>query len=144
MASLHRDTQQAHIMKRAEKVRSLRLAGLTYRQIGEKLNIGVGTVKEDLKRLAVEFPQQTTRELVAEQNDKLVEMMKPQFLKAAGGDQRAANTMLKLMEHQAKLWGLYDLDNNDGVNDAKHAMQTIVNALLSAEPAEARKDQTGA
>lgn len=144
MASLHRDTQQAHIMKRAEKVRSLRLAGLTYRQIGEKLNIGVGTVKEDLKRLAVEFPQQTTRELVAEQNDKLVEMMKPQFLKAAGGDQRAAATMLKLMEHQAKLWGLYDLDNNDGVNDAKHAMQTIVNALLSAEPAEARKDQTGA
>lgn len=144
MARLHRDKQQDLIMRRAEKVRSLRLAGFTYRQIADRMDIGVGTVKADLDRINVEFPQQTTRELVAEQNDKLVAMMAPQFLKAAAGDHRATTTMLKLMDHQAKLWGLYNLDNNDGVNDAKHAMQTIVNALLTAPHAEARKDDTGA
>lgn len=110
MASLFRDKQDITIMKRAEKVRSLRLAGFTYRQIADQLDISIDTVRRDMDRITVEFPQQTVRELAAEQNDKLVEMMKPQFLKAAKGDHKAVNAMLKLLDHQAKLFGLYNVE----------------------------------
>ena len=129
MARLHRDKQQDHIMRRAEKVRSYRLAGFTYRQIADRMDIGVGTVKADLERLAVEYPKQTTRELVAEQNDKLVAMMAPQFLKAAGGDARAAATMLKLMDHQAKLWNAYGIGMEGESSQAVNMLATFFGQL---------------
>lgn len=133
MARLHRDKQQDHIMRRAEKVRSLRLAGFTYRQIADRMDIGVGTVKADLDRINVEFPQQTTRELVAEQNDKLVAMMAPQFLKAAAGDHRATTTMLKLMDHQAKLFGLYDADQDNGQGAAVDVLNAFIQAVKDGQ-----------
>ena len=133
MARLHRDKQQDHIMRRAEKVRSYRLAGFTYRQIADRMDIGVGTVKADLERLAVEYPKQTTRELVAEQNDKLVAMMAPQFLKAAGGDARAAATMLRLMDHQAKLFGLYDADQDNGQGAAVDVLNAFIQAVKDGQ-----------
>ena len=45
MGNRHQDNQQDRIMRRAEKVRSLRLAGLSWRQIAEKLDIGVDTAQ---------------------------------------------------------------------------------------------------
>lgn len=110
MGSLFRDKTDINIMERATKVRSLRLAGYTYRQIAEQQKISIDTVRRDLERIKVDYPQATARELAAEQNDKLVEMMKPQFLKAAGGNDKAANTMIKLLDHQAKLFGLYNME----------------------------------
>ena len=43
MATLHRDTQQMRLMKRAEKVRHMRLSGFTYRQIADHLHVSIGT-----------------------------------------------------------------------------------------------------
>jgi DNA-binding CsgD family transcriptional regulator len=125
----HQDTQQVQIMKRAEKTYSLRLAGFTYRQIGDKLNIGIDTVRKDIERMKVEFPETTARELVAEQRAKLVEMMKPQYLKAAGGDRKAAELMLKMMDHEAKLFRLYEQDQDNGQQAAVDAFKALGDAI---------------
>lgn len=132
MPSQYRDTKQDQINKRAEKVRNLRFAGLSYRQIGEKLHISIATVKKDWERMQVEFPALTTRELVAEQNGKLVEMMKPHYLRAISGDAKATATMLKLMDHQAKLFGLYEPELDTGQATAVEALTDLVNAINGA------------
>lgn len=135
MGFAHQDTQQVQIMKRAEKTYSLRLAGFTYRQIGDKLNIGVDTVRKDIDRMKVEYPETTARELVAEQRAKLVEMMKPQYLKAAGGDRKAAELMLKMMDHEAKLFRLYEQDQDNGQQAASEGLaRFMVNVVNAATP----------
>lgn len=132
MGFAHQDTQQVQIMKRAEKTYSLRLAGFTYRQIGDKLNIGIDTVRKDIERLKVEYPETTARELVAEQRAKLVEMMKPQYLKAAGGDRKAAELMLKMMDHEAKLFRLYEQDQDNGQQGVADAFMAMGAAIREA------------
>lgn len=135
MGFAHQDTQQVQIMKRAEKTYSLRLAGFTYRQIGDKLNIGIDTVRKDIERMKVEYPETTARELVAEQRAKLVEMMKPQYLKAAGGDRKAAELMLKMMDHEAKLFRLYEQDQDNGQQAASEGLaRFMVNVVNAATP----------
>lgn len=134
MGFAHQDTQQVQIMKRAEKTYSLRLAGFTYRQIGDKLNIGIDTVRKDIERLKVEYPETTARELVAEQRAKLVEMMKPQYLKAAAGDRKAAELMLKMMDHEAKLFRLYEQDQDNGQQAAVDAFKALGDAIRSTVP----------
>lgn len=134
MGFAHQDTQQVQIMKRAEKTYSLRLAGFTYRQIGDKLNIGIDTVRKDIERMKVEYPETTARELVAEQRAKLVEMMKPQYLKAAGGDRKAAELMLKMMDHEAKLFRLYEQDQDNGQQAAVDAFKALGDAIRSTVP----------
>lgn len=134
MGFAHQDTQQVQIMKRAEKTYSLRLAGFTYRQIGDKLNIGIDTVRKDIERMRVEYPETTARELVAEQRAKLVEMMKPQYLKAAGGDRKAAELMLKMMDHEAKLFRLYEQDQDNGQTSAMDAFKALGDAIRGTAP----------
>ncbi|WP_312979530.1 hypothetical protein [Corynebacterium sp.] len=135
MGFQHQDTQQVQIMKRAEKTYSLRLAGFTYRQIGDKLNIGIDTVRKDIERMRVEYPETTARELVAEQRAKLVEMMKPQYLKAAGGDRKAAELMLKMMDHEARLFRLYEQDQDNGQQAASEGLaRFMVNVVNAATP----------
>ncbi|MGO1991977.1 MAG: sigma factor-like helix-turn-helix DNA-binding protein [Corynebacterium sp.] len=119
-------------MKRAEKTYSLRLAGFTYRQIGDKLNIGIDTVRKDIDRMKVEYPETTARDLVAEQRAKLVEMMKPQYLKAAGGDRKAAELMLKMMDHEAKLFRLYEQDQDNGQQGVADAFMAMGAAIREA------------
>ncbi|MGP9720109.1 sigma factor-like helix-turn-helix DNA-binding protein [Corynebacterium sp. AOP40-4SA-5] len=132
MGFAHQDTQQVQIMKRAEKTYSLRLAGFTYRQIGDKLNIGIDTVRKDIDRMKVEYPETTARDLVAEQRAKLVEMMKPQYLKAAGGDRKAAELMLKMMDHEAKLFRLYEQDQDNGQQGVADAFMAMGAAIREA------------
>ena len=135
MPHIRRDKQQLNKMVRAEKVRSLRLAGFSYQAIADKLDVSISTVRSDLEKLKTEYPQQTTRELTAEQNAKLVEMMKPQFLKACSGDHRAANTMLKLLDHQAKLWGLYNAEQDNGMQAAGEMLGALIESInLKATP----------
>ena len=113
MGTLHQDLQNDRIYKRALQVRTMRLAGFTYQQIAEKYKISVDTVRRDLERINVEFPEMAARQIVAEQDAQLVEMFRPFFLKAVAGNDKAANTALKIMEHRARLFNLFDLPQED-------------------------------
>ena len=105
MGALHQDLQNDRIYKRALQVRTMRLAGFTYQQIADKYKISVDTVRRDLDRIKVEFPEMAARQIVAEQDAQLVEMFRPFFLKAVAGNDKAANTALKIMEHRARQIG---------------------------------------
>lgn len=129
MAKLKKDLSDAERWRRSEKVWAMRLAGLTYRQIGTKLNISEDTVKRDIDRIKIDYPTQNVRELIAEQNAKLVEMMKPQFFKAINGDRRAVEVMLKMMDQQAKLFGLYDHEDDNGQADVMAAFRAMGEAI---------------
>ncbi|QNE90266.1 hypothetical protein H0194_04615 [Corynebacterium incognita] len=130
------DRREDNRMRRAEKVRSMRLAGLSWRQISEKVHVSVETVKKDWDRIQVEFPEQTARQLVAEQDAQLVEMLKPFFLKAITGNDRAANTALRIMDHRARLFSLFDLPQDNGQQDAQDALAELIKSIQDAATKE--------
>ena len=132
MGALHQDLQNDRIYKRALKVRVMRLAGFTYQQIAEKHKISVDTVRRDLDRINVEFPEMAARQIVAEQDAQLVEMFRPFFLKAVAGNDKAANTALKIMEHRARLFNLFDLPQDAGQKAAEDKLNELMRTIGEA------------
>ena len=137
MGSRHQDSQHDRIMRRAELVRSLRLAGLSWRQIAERLDCGIDTVRKDWDRIQVDFPEQTTREIIAEQDDQLREMFTPFFLRAKKGDAKAGEMALKLMKHRADLFRLFEVKQDNGQAAAGAALDSLMDAIVkNATPRE--------
>ena len=132
MGALHQDLQNDRIYKRALKVRVMRLAGFTYQQIATKHKISVDTVRRDLDRINVEFPEMAARQIVAEQDAQLVEMFRPFFLKAVAGNDKAANTALKIMEHRARLFNLFDLPQDAGQKAAEDKLNELMRTIGEA------------
>ena len=132
MGTLHQDLQNDRIYKRALKVRVMRLAGFTYQQIATKHKISVDTVRRDLERINVEFPEMAARQIVAEQDAQLVEMFRPFFLKAVAGNDKAANTALKIMEHRARLFNLFDLPQDAGQKAAEDKLNELMRTIGEA------------
>ena len=132
MGSLHQDLQNDRIYKRALQVRTMRLAGFTYQQIATKHKISVDTVRRDLERINVEFPEMAARQIVAEQDAQLVEMFRPFFLKAVAGNDKAANTALKIMEHRARLFNLFDLPQDAGQKAAEDKLNELMRTIGEA------------
>ena len=132
MGTLHQDLQNDRIYKRALQVRVMRLAGFTYQQIATKHKISVDTVRRDLERVNVEFPEMAARQIVAEQDAQLVEMFRPFFLKAVAGNDKAANTALKIMEHRARLFNLFDLPQDAGQKAAEDKLNELMRTIGEA------------
>lgn len=132
MGALHQDLQNDRIYKRALQVRTMRLAGFTYQQIATKHKISVDTVRRDLDRINVEFPEMAARQIVAEQDAQLVEMFRPFFLKAVAGNDKAANTALKIMEHRARLFNLFDLPQDAGQKAAEDKLNELMRTIGEA------------
>ena len=132
MGALHQDLQNDRIYKRALQVRTMRLAGFTYQQIATKHKISVDTVRRDLERINVEFPEMAARQIVAEQDAQLVEMFRPFFLKAVPGNGKAANTALKIMEHRARLFNLFDLPQDAGQKAAEDKLNELMRTIGEA------------
>ena len=132
MGTLHQDLQKDRVYKRALQVRTMRLAGFTYQQIATKHKISVDTVRRDLERINVEFPEMAARQIVAEQDAQLVEMFRPFFLKAVAGNDKAANTALKIMEHRARLFNLFDLPQDAGQKAAEDKLNELMRTIGEA------------
>ena len=132
MGTLHQDLQNDRVYKRALQVRTMRLAGFTYQQIATKYKISVDTVRRDLDRINVEFPEMAARQIVAEQDAQLVEMFRPFFLKAVAGNDKAANTALKIMEHRARLFNLFDLPQDAGQKAAEDKLNELMRTIGEA------------
>jgi hypothetical protein len=126
------------VQRRTEAV-ELRVAGLTYREIGERLQCSTAMahkiVTEELQRLTRERAQAagTLSQLENERLDRLHTALWPQ---AAAGDMDAVNTILRLMNRRAKLLGL-DVPATLGVNVNRlpTVPLTVVEEVVSNEPA---------
>lgn len=132
MAGKYDDKQSIKIHERALKVRSMRIANLTYQQIASKLNISIDTVRRDLERITVDFPEKNVRDLIADQNAKIELMLSPMVLRGASGDTKSTMAAVKLLEHQAKLFGLFDLQSDNGQAEAMAVLGKFMESTINA------------
>lgn len=101
--------EKAAILQRQLQALDLRKRGLSYRAIGEKLNVDPKTayndVMSELGRLAKQRDGKVEelRELELERLDMLITALEPM---ARVGDPSAVNSFLKCMERRAKYLGL--------------------------------------
>lgn len=125
MGNRHQDSEQDRIRQRAEKTRILRLSGLSWARIAEIQDIGVDTARKDWERMQVDYPMQTTRELIAEQKMKLDLISAPQLKAAMKGDRKACETMIRILDHEAKLMRLYTRNDDSSVSTAESVIDKL-------------------
>ena len=95
--------------ERRQKSLDLRIAGARYRQIGAQLGVSYQTAYRDVQTALGELATlqagkaEHLRELEVERCDKLQMALWP---KARSGDEKAARTVIAVMDRRAKLLGL--------------------------------------
>lgn len=98
------DLQRAD--RRAECMR-LRNRGMTYTAIGEKLGISVDTVSRDIQRGLKAILREPAEDMVATQRSIVRDIRAAMYPYMLAGDEKAADRILKSLDHEAKLFGLY-------------------------------------
>lgn len=99
--------RSAAASERRMKVLSFWNAGVPYNKIAEQLGISLSTVGQDIKLGLREAVQHSTDQIVARQLTVLRDIRKGCYQGVLSGDPQAASTMIKALEHEAKLFGLY-------------------------------------
>jgi hypothetical protein len=93
--------------KRQAQALELRRTGATYLQIAQALGVAKGSAYRLVAEALVSTlrePAEAVRALELERLDLLTRKLEPRI---NAGDDKAMNTMLKVMDHRAKLLGLF-------------------------------------
>ena len=105
--------KRRQLIEREERRRTVAanfLAGLTFRQIAEATNCGLGTVSRDVEAI-VERWQKEQVQLVGEQRQvdlqRLDLVLNAIWERVLHGDLSAIDRYMKVAEHRARLLGLY-------------------------------------
>lgn len=98
------DIQRAD--RRAECMR-LRNRGMTLTAIGEKLGINASTVSLDIQRGLKAILREPAEEMVATQRSIIRDIRAAMYPYMLAGDEKAADKIMKTLDHEAKLFGLY-------------------------------------
>ncbi|OZC55072.1 hypothetical protein CH289_07710 [Rhodococcus sp. RS1C4] len=104
---------------RMAKVLKLRRAGLHYYQIAEKLGISQTLAHKDYKQAIQEITNPIAQDIVDEHRDRIMGLITGLSAKAARGDNKAADSILKLMEYEARLLALFPKDKTQGASKAE-------------------------
>jgi predicted transcriptional regulator len=128
--------EDATVWDKRMKALTLRNAGATYARIG--IELGVTEIR------AREYVKVATREIVAIPVDQMVERQRAILLDitrvnyspALKGDKEAQGVILRALEHEAKLYGLYAPTRvNVGVSETEFARQAAeLLAVIGPEP----------
>lgn len=97
--------QEANIEDRRKVVSANLLAGLTYRQMAEALNVSLGTIAEDVRIIIGRWKKEqvaATDEYVQLEIIRLDRALNAIWTKVTEGDRGAIDSMLKIMERRAK------------------------------------------
>lgn len=86
------------------------------------------------------IPRENAIELRDMELDKLNQMELALQKKLRSGSPQAVNAAIRIMQHRAQLMGLDRIENNDGLDGAKAAMDAIVAALLTGPVAQPVED----
>lgn len=101
----------APVWERRIKALSLRNNGLTYAQIADALHPeahnGRSRAMADVKAAIKEIVHLPTDQMVDRQRSILIELTAASLPDARAGDKEAAAVVLRCLEHEAKLYGLY-------------------------------------
>ncbi len=104
----------------------MRHVGATYQAIAEQLGVSVPTAVRDVQAGLKEIMKEPAEEMIANQRVAIRDMRKALYVAMLGGDKDAISSMLKALDHEAKLFGLYAPARvNVGVNDEEFALTAV-------------------
>jgi hypothetical protein len=114
------------LWERRMRALTLRNAGLTYAKIGEQQGTNAQTARNDVRKALREVINETAEDMLARQRSVLADLQRAHYPAALQGDVGATATVLKCLEHEAKLFGLFAPSRvNVGVTDTEFAAQAV-------------------
>lgn len=124
------------LWERRMRALTMRNAGATYAKIAEQFGVSTLTVRKDVRLALREVISETAEDMVARQRGILLDMTRANYPAALQGDLGAQSAIVKCLEHEAKLFGLYAPTRvSVGVSDTEFAAQAAeLIAALGLEP----------
>lgn len=115
---------------------TMRNAGATYAKIAEQFGVTTVTIRKDVRLALREVVSETAEDMVSRQRAILLDMTRANYPAALQGDLGAQSAIVKCLEHEAKLFGLYAPTRVAvGVSDTEFASQAAeLIAALGLEP----------
>src|SRR5699024_1010607 len=119
MAGKHANAKEFERAERKKNAVELRLAGASYRDIGNALGCSTVTAMNDCKEALAEIPMQQADEMRTVELSRLDRLQRAVWGKAIKGDLQAVDRAIKIIDRRAKLLGL----------DAPQQVQITANAV---------------
>ena len=121
----------------------MRNAGATFPKIAETLGIAEKTARLDVRKAIAEVVQLPVDQMVERQRAILLDITRVNYPAAMGGDRDAQAVLLRVLEHEAKLYGLYAPARvSVGISETEFASQAA--ELLAALGTEPLRELAGA
>lgn len=131
--------KQVQSQRRTEAL-TLRLAGLTYAQIGERLDITEASARDLIQRSLAGAEMRAVTALRDMENARLDRLQVAVWSKAIQGDIQAVDAVLRISQQRAKLNGLYapnKLDVSVGVREEMNkALGDLESLVMESIPGE--------
>lgn len=106
-AAIRRVTERRRARaERAHRMLQLRLAGLTMRAIGKAEGTSAATVSKNIDWALTEVYAQEARQVRALSQARLESLFGGLWIKAKAGDVQAIGMLLRILERQAKMYGI--------------------------------------
>lgn len=99
--------EDATIWDRRMRALTLRNAGATYAKIAQTLQISQERARQDVNRAIKEVVKLPVDQMVDRQRAILLDITRRNYTAALDGDREAQGVIIRCLEHEAKLYGLY-------------------------------------
>lgn len=126
----------ASVWDRRMKALTMRNAGATFPRIAEQLGVSEMTVRNDIHKAVQEVVRMPVDQMVDRQRAILLDITRVNYPAAMGGDREAQGVLLRVLEHEAKLFGLYAPARvTVGISEQEFAAQAAeLLTVLGTEP----------
>lgn len=132
------EARQKHRARRVEAM-SLRLAGFTYEQIGNRLGVTGDHVAIMIRDTLAKAENRTVDEMRKLENERLDRVQAAIWSKVLEGDDKAINSFLKISGQRSKINGLYAptrIDMNIGIKQDMEAALRDLEELVAVRQNE--------
>lgn len=128
--------EDSTIWERRMKALTMRNAGATFARIAEQLGVSEPQVRKDIRIAIRDIVQIPVDQMVDRQRSILLDITRVNYPAAMSGDREAQAMLLRVLEHEAKLYGLYAPTRvNVGISETEFAAQAAeLLAALGTEP----------
>lgn len=106
MAGKNANRKEYERTERKRNALELRLAGASYRDIAQALNVSPATAMQDCKEALADIPMQQADEMRTVELSRLDRLQRAVWPKAVKGDLQAVDRAIKIIDRRAKLFGL--------------------------------------
>ena len=106
MAGRNSNSKEYDRAERKRNALELRLAGASYRDIAQALDVSPATAMQDCKEALADIPMQQADEMRTVELSRLDRLQRAVWPKAVKGDLQAVDRAIKIIDRRAKLFGL--------------------------------------